>query len=225
MPKGGKTGAAFDRAWREPPRKMQPFGPGNPDFHGDGTCRPCRTDGTSDQETSSRGAGTSPSVARRIRCLALAVPVQHAQGDGPSIHVFRGAARDASPIAACSSAASQHALVLSRPSGSGRDEVGWADVLVVGEFCPDGLPYRTRFLELCGHARAVFSYQPARLFLHSFHLCGGKMELWVFDRSGIYSCEAFDMAQALGRFATVPLGYMLMDNVELGVGGLIKEDG
>lgn len=120
------------------------------------------------------------------------------------------------------STSSPNSLVLSRSNGNGR-ELRWADVLVIGEFCPDG-PYQTGLLELCGRARAVLSYQPARLFLHGFYLYGGKMELWVFDRSGIYSCEAFNIAQAFDRFLTVLVGYMLMDDVELGVGTLIKED-
>lgn len=119
-------------------------------------------------------------------------------------------------------ASSHNVPVLSRQNDSGR-ELGWADVMVIGEFCLDG-SYRTGLLELCGHARAVFSCQPDRLFLHGFYICGGKMELWVFDRSGIYSCEAFDIAQAPDRFLTVLIGYTLMDDAELGVSALIKED-
>ncbi|KAK7397539.1 hypothetical protein QQX98_013095 [Neonectria punicea] len=50
------------------------------------------------------------------------------------------------------------------------------------------------------------------------------MEPWVFDRSGIYSCQAFDITQAPDRFLIVLVAYMLMDDTELGVGALIKAD-
>jgi len=84
--------------------------------------------------------------------------------------------------------------------------------------------YRTGLLDLCGYARAVFAHQPTRLFLHGFYVCEGTLELWVFDRSGLYNSEAFDIAQDPDRFLTVLIGYMLMDDAELGVSGLIKED-
>ncbi|KAF6805005.1 hypothetical protein CSOJ01_09782 [Colletotrichum sojae] len=50
------------------------------------------------------------------------------------------------------------------------------------------------------------------------------MELWAFDRSGMYSCDAFDIAQDPDGFATIVVGYMLMSDIELGVGDLIGED-
>lgn len=50
------------------------------------------------------------------------------------------------------------------------------------------------------------------------------MELWVFDRSGMYSCEVFDISKSPGRFLTVLAGYVLMSDVELGISTLIKED-
>ncbi|KAF6834572.1 hypothetical protein CPLU01_04857 [Colletotrichum plurivorum] len=37
-------------------------------------------------------------------------------------------------------------------------------------------------------------------------------------------CEAFDIAQDLDRFATIVVGFMLMSDVDLGVGDLIRED-
>ncbi|KAH6843461.1 hypothetical protein B0I37DRAFT_408294 [Chaetomium sp. MPI-CAGE-AT-0009] len=36
---------------------------------------------------------------------------------------------------------------------------------------------------------AVFAHQPSRLFVHAFYICGGKLELWVFDRSALYEAE------------------------------------
>jgi hypothetical protein len=120
------------------------------------------------------------------------------------------------------SVSSRDVLVLSRLDDTGR-ELSWLDVLVVGRFCHDE-SYQTGFLELCGHARAVFASQPTRLFLHGFYISGGMMELWMFDRSGIYNYARIDIAAAFDRSLTVILGYMLMNDAELGVSTLIKED-
>lgn len=80
---------------------------------------------------------------------------------------------------------SHNVLMMSRINDSKR-EPSWTDVLVVGEFCQDESDmHQAGLLQLCGHARAVFACQPARLFLHGFYMCGGMMELWVFDRSGM----------------------------------------
>lgn len=80
---------------------------------------------------------------------------------------------------------------------------GWADVKVIGEFCHNRSGLYRGLLQLCEHARAVFAHQPDRLFLHGFYVYEGMMELWTFDRCGIYSCEAFDIVTAPGRFLTV----------------------
>ncbi|KAF7856850.1 hypothetical protein EAF04_009611 [Stromatinia cepivora] len=121
------------------------------------------------------------------------------------------------------SALSSENPVLIRPKVSNR-EPGWADVKVIGEFCHSRSGLCRGLLQLCEHARAVFAHQPDRLFLHGFYVCRGMMELWMFDRCGIYSCEAFDIATAPGRFLTVLTGYILMSDDELGLCTLIEED-
>lgn len=120
---------------------------------------------------------------------------------------------------------SNKVLVMSRINDSKREPT-WTDVLVVGELCLDESEmHQAVFLRICGHARAVFAYQPARLFLHGFCMCGRMVELWVFDRSGIYSCEAFDVSESLCRFLTVLVGYTFMSDAQLGLSTLIKDDG
>lgn len=120
---------------------------------------------------------------------------------------------------------SHNVLVMSRINDSKR-EPSWADVLVVGEFCQDESDMQQAgLLQLCEHARAVFACQPARLFLHGFYICGGMVELWVFDRSGMYSGGVFDISESPLRFLTVLVGYVLMSDAELGLSTLIKYDG
>lgn len=50
-------------------------------------------------------------------------------------------------------------------------------------------------------------------------------ELWIFDRSGMYSCEVFDVSESPCRFFTVLIGYVSMSDAELGLSTLIKDDG
>jgi hypothetical protein len=50
------------------------------------------------------------------------------------------------------------------------------------------------------------------------------MELWMFDRSGLYSCEKFSIHQDPHRFIKIVAGYSLMSDQELGVNTHIKGD-
>ena len=50
------------------------------------------------------------------------------------------------------------------------------------------------------------------------------VELWVLDRSGLYSCKKFDIHESPNRFIRVIAGYTLMSDDELGMNTYIKED-
>ncbi|KAH6892888.1 hypothetical protein B0T10DRAFT_400019 [Thelonectria olida] len=101
----------------------------------------------------------------------------------------------------------------------------WAEVQVVGQFQvnPD-YGYVPGFLHLCRCAREVFRSQPTRLFLHGFYVIGSKMELWMFDRSGLYGSEPFDVRDDLERLITIVSGYSRMSDTELGINPLILLD-
>jgi hypothetical protein len=51
------------------------------------------------------------------------------------------------------------------------------------------------------------------------------MRLWVFDRSGPYNSEKFDIHKESERFVKVLAGYALMSDAELGLKTFIKRDG
>ncbi|KAM4063709.1 hypothetical protein HRG_006832 [Hirsutella rhossiliensis] len=105
----------------------------------------------------------------------------------------------------------------------GKDGSRWSNVLALGEMSIDG-PYRTRFHNLCIHANEVFTHQTARELLHGFYLCGGVLEIWVFDRAGIYGSKAVDVRKTPGLLTQTLASYLLMDSASLGVGDLIKHD-
>ena len=113
-------------------------------------------------------------------------------------------------------------LVKSRNKYSS-DLHNWADVRVVGEhtFSKDG----SKFLQLARYAQNVFSAQPRRCFLHGFTLCDTSMELHIFDRSGAYSAEPFDIHRDPERFIRAISGYCLMSDEELGLDTFVERDG
>lgn len=105
----------------------------------------------------------------------------------------------------------------------GNDSSRWANVLALGEMSVDGL-YRTGFHNLCVHANEVFTHQPARVLLHGFYLCGCMLEMWVFDRAGLYGSKAVDVTTTPSLLTQTLASYLLMDTASLGVGDLIKND-
>ncbi len=106
-------------------------------------------------------------------------------------------------------------------------EHDWSNVLVIGEHKqnPDEDRSMKTLVQLAGYAREVFGSQPERRFVPGFTICGSVMRLWVFDRSGPYSSEKFDIHKEPERFVTVIAGYALMTDAELGLNTFIKRDG
>ena len=56
-------------------------------------------------------------------------------------------------------------------------------------------------------------------------LLGTKMELWVFDRSGLYSSGPFDIYDEPEKFIRSLVGYTLMSDDELGLDIFIVREG
>jgi hypothetical protein len=106
-------------------------------------------------------------------------------------------------------------------------EHDWSKVLVIGEHKrnPDEDRSIATLVQLAGYAREVFGSQPDRRFVLGFTICGSLMRLWVFDRSGSYSSEKFDIHKEPERFVKVIAGYALMSDAELGLNTFIKRNG
>ncbi|KAI0818189.1 FunK1 protein kinase [Xylaria sp. FL0064] len=117
-------------------------------------------------------------------------------------------------------------LLLTIPtSPNSSTHVKWNDVQIVGQFYRSCcICYQEGLLRLCRSAYQVFASQPTRLFLHGFYLRGSKIEFWVFDRSGIYCSDAFDIQKDFSQFLSVLLSYQRMTDRELRDNNVIKTD-
>lgn len=106
-------------------------------------------------------------------------------------------------------------------------EHDWSNILVIGEYKqnPDEDRSVKILVQLAGYVREVFGSQPERRFVPGFTICGSMMRLWVFDRSGPYNSEKFDIHKEPERFVKVLAGYAMMSDAELGLNTFIKRDG
>ncbi|OJD27201.1 hypothetical protein ACJ73_01406 [Blastomyces percursus] len=93
----------------------------------------------------------------------------------------------------------------------------WKDIRVVGELKESNYNKKGTILQMERYVRGVFTAQPTRPFVHSFTLCGTEMEVWVTDRSGLYSSASFDIRNEPERFFRAIIGYTLMSDKELGL--------
>ncbi|KAI1477045.1 hypothetical protein F4774DRAFT_215568 [Daldinia eschscholtzii] len=100
----------------------------------------------------------------------------------------------------------------------------YKDVLVVGEQKKsyDTSRFKADLFQLFRYVRSVFADQPTRRFVHAFSFCGSKMELWVFDRSGAYSSDVFDIHDEPDKFARAFVSYATMDDDLMGLDTFIE---
>ncbi|KAI0187941.1 serine/threonine-protein kinase Sgk2 [Astrocystis sublimbata] len=79
--------------------------------------------------------------------------------------------------------------------------------------------FLTRFV------RGIFIDQPTRRFVYVFTFSAFMMELWVFDRSGVYSSGAFNIYDKPDIFARAIVGYATMDDNAMGLDMFIEREG
>ncbi|CAH0046051.1 unnamed protein product [Clonostachys solani] len=117
-------------------------------------------------------------------------------------------------------------LLLTIPTLPASDiQTRWDHVQVIGQFYDDGcVDYQVGLLRLCRSAHQVFASQPTRLFLHAFYIRGSLIELWVFDRSGLYCSDVFDVRKDFVQFLSIILSYQRMTNQDLGNINIIEAD-
>ncbi|KFZ04893.1 hypothetical protein V501_08875 [Pseudogymnoascus sp. VKM F-4519 (FW-2642)] len=101
----------------------------------------------------------------------------------------------------------------------------WEDVQVIGQFNHRAcMSYQDGLLRLCRSAYEVFTSQPTRLFLHGFYIRGSLTELWVFDRSGLYCSDVFDLQKDFVQFLSIIRSYQRLTDQELGKLAIIEVD-
>ncbi|KAF7858906.1 hypothetical protein EAF04_008947 [Stromatinia cepivora] len=117
-------------------------------------------------------------------------------------------------------------IFLTSEDASAKKEYEWSKVLVIGEHKsnPEMDRASATLIQLAGYAREVFGSQPGRRFVPGFTICGSLMRLWMFDRSGSYSSEKFDIHKEPEKFVRVISGYALMSDSELGLNIFVRSD-
>ncbi|WKT54244.1 Fungal-type protein kinase [Fusarium oxysporum f. sp. vasinfectum] len=115
-------------------------------------------------------------------------------------------------------------LLLTMPTSLASNiQTRWDHVQVIGQFYHRGcVCYQDGLLRLCRSAHQVFASQPTRLFLHGFYIRGSLIELWVFDRSGLYCSDVFDVRKDFIQFLSIILSYQRMTDQDLGKINIIE---
>lgn len=94
------------------------------------------------------------------------------------------------------------------PVSSVHEQTRWDQVQVIGQFYRrDCVCYQDGLLRLCRSAHQALVSQPARLFLHGSYLRGSLIEPWVFDLSGLYCSDLFDIQRDFIQFLSIILSY------------------
>ena len=110
--------------------------------------------------------------------------------------------------------------------GGDRSRPSWNQMLVVGELKKNAKrdDYTKTMLDIAKNAFEVFTNQHRR-FVLGFSICGSIMRLFHFDRSGICASDSFDVHKDRVRFVKVMLGYLLMNEEQLGFDSTIQQIG
>lgn len=103
----------------------------------------------------------------------------------------------------------------------------WRHVMIVGELKknPKTDNRSGSWLHVARYAREVLAAQDNRRFVLGFTLCGSLMRLWSFDRLGGIASERFDVNQNPLEFISAVLGFLMMNNEQLGYDPTIVKSG
>jgi hypothetical protein len=94
----------------------------------------------------------------------------------------------------------------------------WSQILIPGELKsnPSADTASKAWLDLGRYAREVLAAQDARRFVLGFTICGSLMRIWEFDRLGGIASEQFDINEDGLQFVSTILGFLWMNEEELG---------
>ncbi|KAL8650153.1 MAG: hypothetical protein Q9210_003989 [Variospora velana] len=104
------------------------------------------------------------------------------------------------------------------PKASENSKYHWSQILVPGELKsnPSHDTPSKAWLDLGRYAREVLAAQDTRRFVVGFTLCASVMRLWEFDRVGGTASSSFDINRDGLRFVLSVLGYLWMNEEQLG---------
>jgi hypothetical protein len=94
----------------------------------------------------------------------------------------------------------------------------WSQILIPGELKsnPSADKASKAWLDLGRYAREVLAAQDSRRFVLGFTLCGPFMRLWEFDRLGGIASEQFGVNEDGLQFVSAMLGFLWMNEEQLG---------
>jgi Fungal protein kinase len=114
-------------------------------------------------------------------------------------------------------------------SRAGKDSrCHWSQILIPGELKsnPSADIASKAWLDLGRYVREVLAAQDTRHFVLGFTLCGSFMRVWEFDRLGGIASERFDINRDALQFISTILGFLWMDEEQLGFDpAIIVEEG
>ena len=104
------------------------------------------------------------------------------------------------------------------PDAGVDSKCSWSQILIPGELKsnPSADKASRAWLDLGRYAREVFAAQDSRRFVLGFTLCGPFMRLWEFDRLGGIASEHFNVNEDGLQFVSVLLGFLWMNEAQLG---------
>ncbi|OBS17101.1 hypothetical protein FPOA_12378 [Fusarium poae] len=106
-----------------------------------------------------------------------------------------------------------------KDTSAGKDSrCHWSQILVPGELKsnPSADKASMPWLDLGRYAREVLAAQNDRRFVLGFTICGSLMRVWAFDRLGGIASEQFDINKDGRQFVSTILGFLWMNEEQLG---------
>ncbi|KAJ8063416.1 hypothetical protein OCU04_008636 [Sclerotinia nivalis] len=106
-------------------------------------------------------------------------------------------------------------------------ECDWSQILIPGELKsdPSGDILSEAWIDIGQYVRKVFAVQDTRRFVLGFTICGSFMRIWEFDRLGGIASDKFDINKEGLLFISTILGFLWMNEEELGFDPTIKTTG
>lgn len=104
------------------------------------------------------------------------------------------------------------------PKAGKETQCNWTHILVPGELKsnPSNDIASKAWLDIGRYARKVLAAQHTRRFVLGFTICGPLIRLWEFDRLGGIASEQFDINKEGLQFVSIILGFLWMNEEELG---------
>lgn len=108
--------------------------------------------------------------------------------------------------------------IVNDPKARKDSKCHWSQILVPGELKsnPSADKASEAWLDLGRYAREVLSAQDTRRFVLGFTICGSLMRVWAFDRLGGIASEQFNINEDGVQFVFTILGFLWMNEEQLG---------